>query len=105
MASLESLVNPGLSFCRDFRHVELGIHEQGEFERPADGQHIRPTAPARCRNVLQTSLSAKIHKSLERCENAPSCFARPWTRKTLAHEFPGRTTSLALRFPSVGQST
>jgi hypothetical protein len=26
---------------------------------------------ARCRNVLQTSLSAKIHKSLERCENAP----------------------------------
>jgi hypothetical protein len=40
MASLESLVNPGLSFCRDFRHVELGIHEQGEFERSANGQHI-----------------------------------------------------------------
>ena len=40
MASLESLVNPGLSFCRDFRHIELGIHEQGEFERSANGQHI-----------------------------------------------------------------
>ena len=25
---------------RDFRHVELGIHEQREFERPADDQHI-----------------------------------------------------------------
>jgi hypothetical protein len=41
MASLESLVNPGLSFCRDFRHVELGIHEQGEFERSAAHGRIR----------------------------------------------------------------
>jgi hypothetical protein len=24
----------------DFRHVELGIHEQRELERPANGQHI-----------------------------------------------------------------
>ena len=24
---------------RDFRHVELGIHEQREFERPAESAH------------------------------------------------------------------
>jgi hypothetical protein len=28
------------SFRWDFRHVELGIHEQREFERPTDDQHI-----------------------------------------------------------------
>jgi hypothetical protein len=33
-------LKPGLSFRRDLRHVELGIHEQGEFERSANGQHI-----------------------------------------------------------------
>jgi hypothetical protein len=31
---------PPLLIRRDFRHVELGIHEQREFERPPDDQHI-----------------------------------------------------------------
>ena len=28
------------SFRRDFRHLQLGIHEQREFNRPADGHYV-----------------------------------------------------------------
>jgi hypothetical protein len=28
------------SFRRDFRQVQFGIHEQGQVEPPANGQHV-----------------------------------------------------------------
>src|SRR5262245_24178160 len=31
---------PGHSFRKNFRHVQLSVHEQGEFKCPADGHHI-----------------------------------------------------------------